>query len=386
MPLMQVMGYVRAPGRTESQRRRGRVATAIALSLISCLPGGVVGYYTAFTLTYYEPGKSEWIVLLLAAIVGAPVVFLLVVLRKEAMTRFATSWLLVAAAGTYLWTSTTFDYDVRQLAETAEFGAFTVDDPKNIDDVTRVQLTVDGTDAVLEIGAAPDSEPLVLIVAPVPPEYGCSEYGTFGGSPAYACSAPAALQFNDAVRYSWSGAALEAGGVSITTDDTEKIGELPIAAVPVDVTFATYSSFDDKRIFNRPLLGAGAVDQYTITYLANAQTLARDQWTAVVEYRFPRGTALLSMARDLSLILLGGAVSLFLIPQVRTRERQPAPATNEAPSTSADARLRRPEQRSRQAHQKSGSSMVHRAWSFAVALALVTLRRHRNRGSWPGPH
>lgn len=255
--------------------------------------------------------------------------------RKLVSPKLAVSWFVVAAAATYLWTSTTGDddYDVRGLADPAEFGVFAVNSPEVASELTNVRLTVLDTDVLLEVNAAPGSSPLFIVVAEVPPEYGCIEYGAFYGSTAYACVAPTAIQFPNAVSYSWSGAALEAGGVSITTDDTEKIGELDVTAVPVDVTFETYWSFDGPRIFNRPFLGVAAVDQSAVTFPAEAQTRADEKWTAAVEYRFPRGTALLSIARDLSLIILGGAVSLVLIPQLQARASEPLPTR---------ARTRRP--------------------------------------------
>jgi hypothetical protein len=327
----------------------------------------MVGYFTAWILTFYVPGKSELNFLNLAAFLAIPLIGLLVLSRMAGMIRFGVSWFLVATAAAYLWTSSTFDADVRQLADTTEFGVFVADIPGNVDAVTSADLTIDGSRAVLEVGTERGSEkPLILVVGPTRPD-GCSEYGTFGGSTAYACVAPVALQFEDAVSYSWSGAALEAGGVSIfTANGSGEIGELQVVAVPVNVTFATYS-FDDQRIFNRPLLGVAALDQYAITYVANAQTLSDDQWTAVVEYRFPRGVALLSIARDLSLILLGGAVSLFLIPQRYTRKPEPVAASTDAPRTDVGSVLA-------SGHQPrlATSSQVPTTTSLVVGSVLVT--------------
>lgn len=382
MPSMQVY---RGP-LNSGEYRYGLYGTvlAVAAALLSGLFGGMFGYYTAWILTFYRPGDSERNLLLLAALLALPVVVILVTLRKAETTRLGLSWFLVAAASAYLWTSSTFDTDVRLLTDTEEFGVFVVDNPERVDAVTSAHLTIDGDRTVLDIEAAEDSEALVLVVAPTPPD-GCAEFGSLGGSPAYACSAPTSLQFPDTVSYSWSGAALEAGGVSIATKkSTDLIDDLPVVAVPVDVTFETYTS-DDQRIFNRPLLGVAAVDQYAITYLAEAQTPADDHWTAVVEYRFPRGIALLSIARDLSLILLGGAVSIFLIPRVLNTRRS-VPVAKALPSlgsgpTQSSASSAKPER------DRVGSSrrvpLPVFLGSLVVAAALVALRRRRGSNRNP---
>lgn len=360
---------------SEPQHRQWWTVLTVAVALFSCLFGGMFGYYTAWTLTFYTPGDSERTLLLLATLLALPAVVILVALWKTETTRLGLSWLLVAAASAYLWTSSSFDTDVRQLTDTEEFGVFVVDIPEYVDAVTSAHLTIDGDRAVLDVEAVEDSEPLILVVAPSPPD-GCAEYGSIGGSPAYACSAPTSLQFPDAVSYSWSSAALEAGGVSIaTTKSTDMIDDLPIVAVPVDVTFETYT-FDDQRIFNRPLLGVAAVDQYAITYLAEAQTLADDRWTAVVEYRFPRGIAMLSIARDLSLILLGGAVSLFLIPRALST-RQSVPVATALPSSAfgpdpSSASSSEPERDS--GSSSSRAPIAAFLSSLVVAAALVALR------------
>lgn len=368
--------------RIEQAHRSGtmRIAAPALVSLLGCGAGGYLGWALAFNLNTYRPNVGEWWSVFFIAFTGMMFVPVVIAARRTVAPRFAVSWFVVAAAATYLWTSNTFDYDVRLLADPAEFGVFVVDTPEYADALTDVRLTVSDSDALLEVDAAPSSSPLFIIVAPTPPEYGCIEYGTFEGSVAYGCTAPATIQFENAVSYEWSGAALEAGGVSITTNDTEMIGELPVAAVPVDVTFQTHSSFDDVRIFNRPFLGVAAVNQYNVTFPADAQTIADDSWTAMVEYRHPRGTALLSIARDLSLILLGGAVSLFLIPEVRIRERKPFPATSEPPSSVAPADPSSVQSSEAEPHSEEQPPRRPRAaWvgALAVVVVLVALRQRR---------
>lgn len=361
-----------------------RIAAAVLVSLLGCGAGGYLGWALAFNLVTYQPNAGEWWSVFFIAFTGLMFVPAVIAARKVVPPRFAVSWFVVAAAATYLWTSTTYDYDVRQQAFPAQFGVFVVDTPENADALTDVRLTVSDSDALIEVDAHPGSSPLLILVAPTPPKNGCIEHGTFQGSVAYACAAPATIQFENAVSYEWSGAALEAGGVSITTDDSEEIGEFPVVAVPVDVTFQTYSSFDDVRIFNRPFLGVAAVDQYNVTFPADAQAIADDSWTAMVEYRYPRGTALLSIARDLSLILLGGAVSLFLIPQVRTRERKPVPVTSEPPSSVAPADPSSVQPSEQQPHpEEQPPRRPKAAWvgALAVAVVLVALRRLRGPGS-----
>ncbi|MFE7503746.1 hypothetical protein [Promicromonospora sp. NPDC057488] len=316
-----------------SASRAGRVTGIWVLSLAMCGFGGSFGYLSSWILTFYTPGRTERELLVVAAVVAALLIVMLIVLRRVGMSRFAASWFLVGAAATYLWMSTTFEPNLHTVTSPT-FGVFAVQTPGNAEEVTRAHLTIDDTDAWLHLEAAPGSSPLVIIVTPVPPEYGCGEYADFETSTAYTCVAPTSVPIDHATSYSWSGAGREAGGVEIATSGPTQIGDLPVTALPVDVTFRTHSPSDAKT-FDRALLGTGAVDQYDVTFLAEAQTPTDDHWTAMVEHRFPRGLALLSIARDLSLILLGGAISLFLIPPtptptpisqplpVRSRTRQP---------------------------------------------------------------
>lgn len=313
--------------------RAGRVTGIAVLPLAMCCFGAFFGYLASWILTFYTPGKTERDLLVVAAFVAAVLLVMLIVLKDVGMSRFAASWFLVGAAATYLWMSTTFEPNLKTVASPT-FGVFAVQTPGNAQEVTRAHLTIDDTDAWLDLEAAPGSSPLVIIVTPVPPEYGCGEYADFETSKAYTCVAPTSVPIDRATSYSWSGAGREAGGVQIATSGPTQIGDLPVKALPVDVTFRTHSP-SDAKIFDRALLGTGAVDQYDVTFLAEAQTPTDDHWTAMVEYRFPCGLALLSVARDLSLILLGGAISLFLIPPtpaptpisqplpVRPRTRQP---------------------------------------------------------------
>jgi hypothetical protein len=298
-----------------SASRAGHATGMAALSLPLCFFGGYFGYMASWILTFYKPGRTEWELLIVAAVFAALLLVILIMLKGFGISRFAASWLLVGAAATYLWMSTTFDSNPEEVA-TTNFGVFAVQTPGSAEEVTRAHLTIDETDGRLDLEAAPGSSPLVIVVTPVPPANGCSEYADFESSTAYACVAPTSVFLGPVLSYSWSGAGREAGGVSITTESATQIGDLPVKALPVDVTFITHSR-SDARMFDRALLGTGAVDQYEITFLAETQT-PTDHWTAMVEYRFPRALALLSIARDLSLILLGGAITLFLIPSTQT--------------------------------------------------------------------